>query len=493
MLADAPSRICLTSDVWTACTYEGYICLTAHFIDADWRLNSFVLSFIVPPPHTGIELANKVLNLLNEWGIGKKIFSLTLDNASNNDNMQDTLRGLLRSDLLCGGEFFHIRCCAHILNLIVREGMKVVNVTLSKVRQSVKYVKASESRTILFEGCVKIVSLEMGVHLKLDVTTRWNSTYLMLESALKYRDAFHRLSLTDKNYIFLPSDEEWARTEKMLNFLRPFYEITKLISGSSYPTSNLYFVEVWKIECLLLSNMDNEDTVKKEMVKEMKRKFDKYWNEYSVVLALGAVLDPRFKFQFLEMCYNRVNPDSAFEKLNHVREKLNALFEQYSKNENVVSSSSTSHEHGRSSSSQLLPSTLDTYDLTDVFKMFDSQVVNKAGKNQLEIYLDESKLEWSQFQSLDVLNYWKDNKYRFPDLARMASDVLSIPITTVASESAFSIGARVLNKYRSCLLPKNVQALLCARNWFFGFPDIDEDEVETVEDPPSEIGSNTGV
>ena len=28
-----PNRICLTSDVWTVVTSEGYICLTAHFVD----------------------------------------------------------------------------------------------------------------------------------------------------------------------------------------------------------------------------------------------------------------------------------------------------------------------------------------------------------------------------------------------------------------------------------------------------------------------------
>jgi len=49
----------------------------------------------------------------------------------------------------------------------------------------------------------------------------------------------------------------------MCEFLHPFYQITELISGSSYPSSNMYFMQVWKIECLLIQNVNNEDETKK--------------------------------------------------------------------------------------------------------------------------------------------------------------------------------------------------------------------------------------
>ena len=57
------------------------------------------------------------------------------------------------------------------------------------------------------------------------------------------------------------------------------------------------------------------------------------------------------------------------------------------------------------------------------------------------------------------------NSPRFPTLSKIARDVLAIPVSTVASESAFSTRGRVLDQYRSSLTPKIVQALVCTQDW----------------------------
>jgi hypothetical protein len=67
MLNGCPGRICLTFDLWTFLTTDGYMCLTSHFIDKSWVLNKKVLNFsFVPPLHNGISLCEKTYNMLEE-------------------------------------------------------------------------------------------------------------------------------------------------------------------------------------------------------------------------------------------------------------------------------------------------------------------------------------------------------------------------------------------------------------------------------------------
>ena len=47
----------------------------------------------------------------------------------------------------------------------------------------------------------------------------------------------------------------------------------------------------------------------------------------------------------------------------------------------------------------------------------------------------------------------------------MARDLLTPPVSTVASESAFSAGNRVLDDRRSRLTPDILECLICLKDW----------------------------
>ena len=79
----------------------------------------------------------------------------------------------LSNNWLLNGEFFHIRYFAHILNLIVQNGLKVASDTLQKIRQIVHYVRASKNRMKQFSQCVEQVSdIDTSIGLRSDCITR---------------------------------------------------------------------------------------------------------------------------------------------------------------------------------------------------------------------------------------------------------------------------------------------------------------------------------
>jgi hypothetical protein len=101
------------------------------------------------------------------------------------------------------------------------------------------------------------------------------------------------------------------------------------------------------------------------------------------------------------------------------------------------------------------------------FDCFESDdVVGQTQKTQLELYLEEPRMDRNA--KLDILSFWRGNQFRYPELATMVRDVLSIPISTVASESTFSVGGRVIDQFRSALKPDVVEALICSRDWLYG-------------------------
>ncbi|CAL5325876.1 unnamed protein product [Camellia sinensis] len=91
-----------------------------------------------------------------------------------------------------------------------------------------------------------------------------------------------------------------------------------------------------------------------------------------------------------------------------------------------------------------------------------------GGKSELDRYLEESYEK--EVVNFDILSWWKTNSSRYKILSQVARDILAIPVSTVASESTFSTGGRILDQFRSSFTPKLVESLICTQDWLHASP-----------------------
>ncbi|KAG5116840.1 hypothetical protein JHK84_042953 [Glycine max] len=181
------------------------------------QLHKRILNFCPLTNNKGENIGRKIEKCLEGWLIGR-VFSITVDNVSSNDvaisylksGIEDWNTNPLKEEQL------HVRYCAHILNLVVNDGLKEYHSSIRKIRNVVKYVRASPDHMDRFKIFIKEAKLVEKSIMQLDVSTRSNSTYIMLESALKFQKVFKRLGEKFSKYVILndelgpipPLDEE---------------------------------------------------------------------------------------------------------------------------------------------------------------------------------------------------------------------------------------------------------------------------------------------
>ncbi|XP_010534728.1 PREDICTED: zinc finger BED domain-containing protein RICESLEEPER 2-like [Tarenaya hassleriana] len=326
--------------------------LTAHYIDVDWKLRKKIINFCPIPNHAGETIGKFVEHCLVQWGI-ERVLTVTVDNASSNDvGIKYLQRQFKKSgSSILDGDFLHMRCGAHILGLIVRDGLSEIHESIFRIRGAVRYVRSSTSRADKFKECLirKKLSTKCGVCL--DVETRWNSTYLMLESAIKLRSGFDMLASMDDKYVAdlrkngfgPPTAIDWDYVESLLPILECFYEATLKVSGTRYVTGNEYMKEIFAVGWKIQQVMDCDDPFKRSMAERMKKKFDKYWlsDDINVIIFIATVVDPRFKLTYVNFMIKEIynDEDKASEMIGKVKSALENLFEYYKSNRFVETQS----------------------------------------------------------------------------------------------------------------------------------------------------------
>ncbi|KAM1841521.1 hypothetical protein ACFX13_016332 [Malus domestica] len=511
-------RVSLTTDTWTSVQNLNYMVLTAHFVDDDWNMHKRILNFCLIPSHEGKEIGKMIEQCLDEWGI-EKVMCISVDNASANKvAIEYVVRKMQKwpnSKMIMNGKFMHVRCLAHIINLVVKHGLKKLDTTVDALRNAVRFVRSSPRRLSYFKKCVENEKLDSKGLVVMDVPTRWNSTYMMLESCLKFKKAFERMTEDDEANIYTtyfsekvfndegeevagkgrvgpPKEEDWDSAEVFVEFLKAFYLITLKVSASNYPTSNTAVHDVIVVEneiekLFLPEYMQTGRTVElvlRDMAFNMRAKYRKYFGSIeslNQIFIVALVLDPRFKLRhYMHLCRKQLqlSEEEIEQKSNLVKTLLKAMCDEYAYQafgsqtqqkgrEDLVFDTSSSRVK-ESSSSVPTENPMIFSQIMDDWEKELEDTEDIALAHEVDRYLLDTVEKAQHGSQFDVLKWWKlKGRSTYPTLALIAKDVLPIQVSTVASESAFSGGKRLIHPCRSCLLPQTVE---CLRNWIKSEP-----------------------
>jgi hypothetical protein len=132
-----------------------------------------------------------------------------------------------------------LECFAYTLNLIVQDALKLQLCLTDKIKCIVTHFRKSSRANHKLNVYQTSNGSKVPKKLLQDISTRWNSTYCMLDRFVELEDAIRgTLGLLDNPPNGLTTDE-WAILKELIQVLRPFEEATKAVSGSKYMTTSI--------------------------------------------------------------------------------------------------------------------------------------------------------------------------------------------------------------------------------------------------------------
>ena len=234
-------------------------------------------------------------------------------------------------------------------------------------------------------------------------------------------------------------------------------------------------------EVYKLHNLDG-DSFLKRMVEGMKIKYEKYWGnieKMNLLLFVTVVLDldPRYKMKYIVYWFNKwYAKPKAKSMVEKVRGAIDRLYAHYAIEFKTTSASAYASASACGKDScvtvdialSFMPSASDTHDpwksAVEEFQHHLAQKDNGECKTEVNQYLFKAS-EPPCALGFDILGWWRVNSSKYKIISHVARDVMAVPLSTIASESAFRTGGHVLDPFSSSLSPLTVETLICCQNW----------------------------
>jgi hypothetical protein len=278
-LKAAASRIHLAFDLWTSSNNYAIMAVSSHFLDSKGIQQQRLLALTRQSgAHTGDNLAATLLHVVKEWEIQDHIGTLVSDNASSNDTCTTAFfrqinPAFTKTDMIER----RLRCYGHILNLVGRaffhgedhetfeeesQRQDASDTLLAdlrlwrqrgpvgKLRNIIKFIRSSPQRSESFKALAQetdnqedwLLHEESTAELQLTLSndTRWNSTYLMIDRAIKKKNHIQsflvQLQLCEGEGYGIPVEdfltaEDWRLLAELKAVVEPLYFQTMRCQG----------------------------------------------------------------------------------------------------------------------------------------------------------------------------------------------------------------------------------------------------------------------
>nr|XP_034903874.1 zinc finger BED domain-containing protein DAYSLEEPER-like [Populus alba]XP_034903875.1 zinc finger BED domain-containing protein DAYSLEEPER-like [Populus alba] len=332
LISGIPGRVNLTLDFGISNLDIGYAFITGHFIDGDWNLQRRILNVATLPFYDSDYAFNQaVVSCLSDWHLRSKLFTLTLDQSFSNETVIGNLRGLLsvKKPFVLHGQLLKGSCYARVLSHLAQDALSATGEIVRRIRESVKYVKTSEAHDEKFIELRQQLQVPSTKILIIDNQTKWNTTYQMLVAASELKEVFACLDTSDPVYKINPSTDDWKKADILCTYLKLLYDAANILTGPMYPPAHVFYHEVYKIQLELTHASMSPDPFVSNLIKPMKEKFDQYWKDCFLVLAIAVVMDPRFKMKLLEFSFPKVFGEDAGMWIKSVDDGIHELFLDY--------------------------------------------------------------------------------------------------------------------------------------------------------------------
>ena len=473
VLQQSRSLIHITTDTWHSPNHKELQAITASFVTNEGSHQKALLDLCeLPEGHAGAQVAPFVLETLKDYQIEHKLGYLTADNHGANDTLCEALA---KEVVDWKPSERRLRCVGHIINLAVQAFFHATNaeaielaisqatapatsideqlVLLSEKDDSTGWIKVQPLQKVLLFVTALRRSDKLYNAFKRDANrtirapneTRWNSYLTTFEDALSLKVAYaaflakHSEQLSDCEL----SNSEWHIIETTVTFLEPFKEATKQCEGD-YVTLDKVQTHM---DALVQHYKEQQDihSGNKSLSESLFASwyvFDKYYNliDQTGAYTAAILLHPSKRLSYLQLAWKQ-----AWIKPCVKRSKT--LWQSYKK-ELVVN--------------EIKP-VATSFHARYLEQIAAKQSTGKGAMDEFERFIN------SPTHSIDIplLDWWQQEAqiHCYPQLNRMAIDVLSAPAMSSDCERIFSGTRRSIPWTRNSLEGPMIRRITCLKHW----------------------------